>query len=204
MRLDVRRMRTASVFAPFAAFLPAPFAALVVFAAALLMLGCHGAGPYGHAPKYAELDDETVAAAGAREYDPVMVQRQPDEWRAGKVALFGVVENRTAGPNGQALLKLGVRRLEVRNLCDNADDDDSCRVTVSDKDFGIVWALVQLHGGDDVGPHSIGMRSLVRVVGKIGQDVSPADGSPVVRATYYRHWPPYFYVTRASARDMRQ
>ena len=35
-------------------------------------------------------------------------------------------------------LKLGVRRLELRNLCDNANDDDSCRVTVSDKDFGVV------------------------------------------------------------------
>ena len=104
-----RRMRTASVFAsPGATFVTL----LTSLAAALLVLGCHGAGPYGHAPKYAELDDETAAAAGAREYDPVMVQRQPDEWRTGKVALFGVVENRTAGPSGQAFLKLGVRRLE--------------------------------------------------------------------------------------------
>ncbi|HTB71867.1 MAG TPA: hypothetical protein VK762_01425 [Polyangiaceae bacterium] len=170
----------------------------------MLLAACHGAGPYGHSPKYVELDDETAAATGAREYDPVMVQRQPDEWRTGKTSLFGVVLSRTAGPNGQALLKLGVRRLELRNLCDNADDDDSCRVTVSDRDFGVVWALVSLHGEDDVGPHAVGMRSLVRVIGTIGQDVSPADGSPVLRAAWYRHWPSMFYVTRASARDMRQ
>lgn len=188
MRLDVGRMRIAT--------------ATALMLAALV--GCHGAGPYGHSPKYVEFDDETVATAGAREYDPVMVQRQPDEWRKGKTMLFGVVLDRTAGPSGQALLKLGVRRLELRNLCDNADDDDSCRVTVSDKDFGVLWALVSLHGEDNVGPHAVGMRSLVRVVGTIGQDVSPADGSPVLRAAWYRHWPALFYVTRASARDMRQ
>jgi hypothetical protein len=170
---------------------------------ATLVLAC-GAGPYGHSPKYVPLDDESAALVGAREYDPVMVARQPDEWRSGKTTLFGVVESRTAGPNGQALLKLGVRRLELRNLCESADDDDSCRVTVSDGDFGVVWALVSLHGEDYVGPHSVGMRSLLRVVGTIGQDVSPADGSPVLRAGWYRHWPPFFYVTKASAQTMRQ
>jgi len=166
--------------------------------------GCHSPGPYGHSPHYAELGDETTAAAGAREYDPVMVERQPDEWRKGKVSLFGVVESRTAGSGGQALLKLSVRRLETRNLCQSEQDDDSCRVTVSDKDFGVVWALVQLREGDYVGPHAVGQRSLLRVVGTVGQDVSPTDGAPVVHALYYRHWPAYFYVTRASARDMRQ
>src|ERR1700724_3851859 len=114
MRLDVGRMRigTATVVA-------------LLFGA--LLVGCHGAGPYGHSPKYVELDDETAAAAGAREYDPVMVQRKPDEWRAGKTTLFGVVLNRTAGPSGQALLKLGVRRVEVRNLWDSRGGDDSRR-----------------------------------------------------------------------------
>jgi hypothetical protein len=165
---------------------------------------CHSAGPYGHSPRYVELSDETTATAGAREYDPVMVERQPDEWRKGKVTLFGVVESRTAGPGGQALLKLSVRRLDTRNLCGSEQDEDSCRVTVSDKDFGVVWALVQLRGDDDVGPRSVGQRSLVRLVGTLGQDVSPADGAPIVHTLWYRHWPVYFYVTRASARDMRQ
>jgi len=186
--LDVGRMRYRS------SLVAVGFAAL---------FGC-GAGLYGHSPHYVELDDETKAVAGARDYDPIMVEREPDEWRKGRTFLFGVVQNRVAGPNGQALLKLGVRRLELRNLCENGNDDDSCRVTVSDKDFGIVWALVSLHGEDDVGPHSVGIRSLLRVVGTIGQDVSPVDGSPVLRATWYRHWPPFYYVTRSSAPDMRQ
>jgi hypothetical protein len=198
-------MRPAMNRPPLAA--AARLAAVVALPLALLacLLGaCAGSGPYGHSPRYVELDDETTAAAGAREYDPVMVERQPDEWRKGKVALFGVVQTRTPGPGGQALLKLGVRRLEPRNLCDNEHEDDSCRVTVSDKDFGVVYALVSLHGDDDVGPRSVGQRSLVRIVGALGQDVSPGEGAPVVRASYYRHWPPFYYVTRASARDMRQ
>jgi hypothetical protein len=194
MRLDVARMRATSPVAAFAA----------AFCLAAFLLACHGAGPYGHSPKYVELDDETAAAAGAREYDPVMVQRQPDQWRKGTTVVFGVVQSRTAGPSGQALLKLGVRRLDARNLCENGNDDDSCRVTVSDKDFGIVWALVSLRAEDNVGPRSVGLGSLLRVVGTLGQDVSPTDGAPVLRASFYRHWPAFYYVTQASARDMRQ
>ncbi len=174
-----------------------------LLAAAVLALGCQGAGVYGHAPHYVELGDEEKAASGAREYDPVMAERQPDQWRHGKVSLFGVVQKREPGPGGQAKLTLGVRRLEPRNLCDKESDDDTCRVTVSDKDFGVVWALVSLHGEDDVGPRSVGPRSLVRVIGTIGQDVSPT-GAAVVHASYYRAWPAFTYVTRASATEMRQ
>lgn len=180
--------------------LPSP----VMFAVfALAGPACHGAGAYGHAPHYVELDEETAAVAGAREYDPVMAERQPDQWRHGKITLFGVVERREPGPGGQAKLTLSVRRLEARNLCDSESDEDSCRVTVSDKDFGVVWALATLRGDDDVGPRSVGQRSLLRVLGTIGQDVSPA-GAPVVHAAWYRHWPAFTYVTRASARDMKQ
>jgi hypothetical protein len=191
MRLDAGRMRTGSMLS------------VASLAVALFVTACHGAGPYGHAPQYAPTDDETKAVSGTREFDPVMVQRQPEEWRAAKTALFGVVESRSAGPSGQALLKLGVRRLDGRNLCESAEDPDSCRVTVSDRDFGVVWALVSLHGDDDVGPRSVGLRSLLRLTGSIGQDVGP-DGAPMLHATWYRHWPALYYVTRASARDMKQ
>jgi hypothetical protein len=174
----------------------------------LVLLGfacaCHSAGPYGHSIQYTELDEEKPAAAGAREYDPVMAPRQPEDWRKVKIVLFGVVESRTPGPGGQALLKLSVRTLEPRNLCDNRDDEDTCRVTVSDKDFGVVWVLASLRAEDDVGPHSVGPRSLLRIVGTMGQDVSPSDGSPVLHASYYRHWPAFYYVTRASSGNMRQ
>ena len=32
----------------------------------------------------------------------------------------------------------------------------------------------------------------------------PADGAPVIRASFYRHWPRYYYVTRSKADLMRQ
>jgi hypothetical protein len=133
-----------------------------------------------------------------------MAARQPDDWHKGTVSLFGVVDSRKAGPGGQALLRLTVRHLASRNLCESQQDEDSCRVTVSDKDFGVVWALVTLHSDDDIGPNAAKQRSLVRVVGTIAQDVSPDDGNPIVHATYYRHWPPLTYVTNASSRYMHQ
>lgn len=173
----------------------------------LCLSACHGAGPYGHAVNYVPTSDEESAASGAREFDPVMFQRQPDEWRAKPTSLFGIVTNRgtaQGGTSGGAYVTLSVRRLETRNLCDNANDEDTCRVTVSDRDFGVVHAILSLRPEDDVGEHSVGIGSLVRVVGKLGQDMDPNDGSPILRATFYRHWPRAFYVTKASAEQMRQ
>jgi len=165
--------------------------------------GC-GSGLYDHSPMYIPLSGEEKAAANAREYDPVMYQRQPQEWHAHPTSLFGVVTNRGTGPAGGAYVTLSVRRLEPRNLCENANDQDSCRTTVSDHDFGVTHALLALAPEDDIGPHSIGIGSLLRVVGTFEESADPADGSPIVHATYYRHWPRYFFVTRSSARDMRQ
>jgi hypothetical protein len=171
----------------------------------LCLLGCHSTGgPYGHAPRYVPLDDEARLAAAARDYDPVMVRHEPEEWRKGTLSLFGVVDNRQAGPAGQALLRLSVRRLATLNLCESRQDEDSCRVTVTDKDFGVVYALVSLRGDDDIGPGAVQARSLLHLVGTLGQDVSPTDGTPIVHASYYRHFPPLTYVTNASARDMKQ
>lgn len=177
---------------------------LLFAALALALTACHSAGPYGHAPRYAPLSEETTATAGAREYDSVMFARQPDDWRRSSSVLFGIVTSRAAGPGGASYLNLSVRKIEPRNLCDNMNDEDNCRVTVSDADSGVVHAIVKLAGEDDVGEHSVGAGSLVRLVGRFGEDVDPNDGAPVLRATWYRHWPRYFYVTRAAARVMRQ
>ena len=166
--------------------------------------GCRGAGPYGYAPQYAPTSDEKSVTSGAREYDPVMYAREPAEWRKHKVVLFGVVTSRAPGPGGAAYLTLSVRKLETRNLCTNANDEDTCRVTVSDRDFGVVHVLAALRPEDDMGEHSIGVGSLVRVLGVFGEDVDPAGAGPVMRASFYRHWPRYFYVTRSSADLMRQ
>jgi hypothetical protein len=153
---------------------------------------------------YASTSDESAAAEGAREYDPVMYGRDPAAARAATSTLFGVVTGRAPGPGGAAYLTLSVRKLDTRNLCTNKDDEDTCRVTVSDRDFGVVHALVRLRPEDDLGEKSVGAGSLVRVIGRFGEDVDPNDASPVLRASFYRHWPRYFYVTRSSADLMRQ
>jgi hypothetical protein len=171
----------------------------------LSVLGaCGGAGPYGHSPNYVPLDEEAQALEGSREYDPVMFERQPEEWRKAPVSLFGIVTRRTPGPAGATELVLGIRRLEPRNLCENMRDDSSCLVTVSDREFGIVHAFVTLRPEDEVGEKSMGLGSLVRIVATSNGEFDPADGSAVLRARYYRHWPRYTYATKAAARDLRQ
>jgi hypothetical protein len=174
-------------------------AARVVALLLTVFLTARCGGPsYGHAPAYVPLDGERVAVEGARPYDAAAMRR-PEPSSSGRVVLFGVVDKRAPGPGGQALLRLAVRALAPRNVCARPGDDDSCRVTVADRDLGIVWALVPLREDDDVGARAVGQRSLVRVVGSIGQDVSPEDGAPIVHATFYRHWPAAEYTTPATA-----
>lgn len=168
------------------------------------LAGCRSAGPYGYAPNYVPAEGEAGATDGAREYDPVMYQRESETWRKSLTVLFGVVSARSAGSGGAAYLTLSVRRLEPRNLCSNANDEDTCRVTVSDRDFGIVHVVTKLRSDDDIGERSIAAGSLVRVAGQFGEDVDPNDGAPILRGTFYRHWPRHFFVTKASAATMRQ
>ena len=171
---------------------------------AALGAACHSAGPYGYSAQYAPSSDEAAATNGARDYDPVMYAREPEQWRKNKVVLFGVVTGRAPGPGGAAYLTLSVRKLETRNLCANANDEDTCRVTVSDRDFGVVHVLAALRPEDDLGEHSVGVGSLVRAAGMFGEDVDPSGAGPVMRASFYRHWPRYFYVTGKNADTMRQ
>jgi len=175
-----------------------------VWALLLCVAGCHGAGAYGYSPKYAVTSDEETALQNTRDYDPVMYAREPESWRKSRVSLFGVVTGRAPGAGGTADLTLSVRRLEPRNLCANANAEDTCRVTVSDRDFGVVHALVKLAPEDDLGEKGIAAGSLVRVVGQFGEDVDTVDGTAVLRGTFYRHWPRHFYVTKANADTMRQ
>lgn len=178
--------------------------AALVLPLALATAGCRSAGPYGYAPSYVPTDDEATSTNGAREYDPVMYQREADAWRRSKTSLFGVVTSRAPGPGGAAYLTLSVRRLEPRNLCSNANDEDTCRVTVSNRDFGVVHALAVLRPEDETGERSVGAGSLVRLAGQFGEDVDPTDGAPVLRGSFYRHWPRHYFVTRSSADLMRQ
>jgi hypothetical protein len=154
--------------------------------------GCGGGGQYGYAKVYAPNDAEEAAEASAVEYDPIMANRRPHEWTGKTVSLFGVVEKR-GGKGADADVKVSLRQLQPRNLCETADTD-TCRVTVSDQTFGMLHVQLRLEGGDAVG-NTVGGGSLVRVIGKLDAKADPSDGLPVVKATFYRHWPRANYVT---------
>ncbi len=171
-------------------------------AGALLLVGCHSAGPYGYSRDYSPLSEEEDAAEGTQEYDPVMMEREPERFRGQRVSLFGIVKQRKEAPGGMAYLTLSVRTLATRNLCDQLDED-TCRVTVSDHEFAIVHAATILRPEDAIGKQSLAPGSLVRVVGKLTDTVDKTDGTAVLQANYYRHWPRNFFVTMADRDHMR-
>lgn len=166
-------------------------------ACVLLALGCASGGQWGHSRNYDPLSEEEDATERAVAYDPVMAERRPKEWGTKSVHLFGVVVDRQSGPGGLTDLTLSMRALETRNLCETAEED-SCRVTVSDREHSRLHALVQLRPEDELGEQAVGAQSLLRLVGKLSPEVSGADGLPVIRASYYRHWPRNYYVTSAA------
>ena len=172
------------------------------FAVALL-LGCGSAGPYGYSRVYTPLDAEDDAAEGSERYDPVMVERLPQEWQKKKLELFGVVLARAEGRDGLTDLTLSVRRLAARNLCE-AGEEETCRVTVGDQELARLHALVPLRQEDLGGEGRLQPRSLVRVIGKLEDQANKDDGTDVLLASYYRHWPPAEYVTEQARSYMRR
>jgi hypothetical protein len=174
-----------------------------VSAAAISLVACHGAGPYGHGKVYAPNGAEETAVNGNREYDPLLAERSLEKLKGRSVWLFGVVTNRGSGPGGAAYVALSLRTLQPRNLCES-DDEDTCRVTVSEREMGRAHALLALAAEDDMGQESVGLGSLLRIVGSVAQDLDPNDGTPILRASYYRHWPRGFYVTTKASSFMKR
>ncbi len=176
--------------------------AALLAAGAALAAACHSAGPYGYSRTYSPLSAEEDAAAGTKDYDPVMIEREPSTWRGQRVSLFGIVKQRKEAPGGMAYLTLSVRTLATRNLCDQMDED-TCRVTVSDHEFAVVHAMAKLRPEDSIGKDSLATGSLVRVIGSFTDDVDKTDGMAVLQANYYRHWPRNYFVTMADRDHMR-
>ncbi len=171
-------------------------------ALSLFTAACHSAGQYGYSKTYDALGPEESAAKGVREFDPVMAARERAEWKTTPVSVFGIVKSRAQSKNGSAYVTLSVRTLSERNLCESMDED-TCRVTVSEHEHAVIHAKLQLAADDDIGPHSVGQGSLLRVIGKLGDDVDPDDGSAIIQASYYRHWPRNFFVTTADRSHMQ-
>jgi hypothetical protein len=168
-----------------------------------LLVSCHSAGPFGHSKVYAPLSAEQSAVSANKEYDPLLAERAPDKLKGRSVWLFGVVTNRASGPGGAANVALSLRALQTRNLCES-EDEETCRVTVSEREMGRAHALVALSAEDDMGQESVGLGSLLRIVATVTQDLDPNDGTPILRASFYRHWPRGYYVTTKASSFMKR
>lgn len=164
--------------------------------------GCAGAGPYGHARTYVDLDEEEGLARRSEEpvYDEV--RRAPDQYQGRLLSFFGVVTGlRTEG--GRTRVAMQQRTHQDRHLCED-DSDSSCRVTVNARDGGPFTAALRLRPGDVEGENRVQTNSLLRVFGTVVQGEYDAQGGPVIDVQYYRHWPRGEYVTTANAGAMRR
>lgn len=166
-----------------------------------IVLGCGGAGRWGHARHYEPTKDEKSATEGARDLDAPMATLKPEAWRGQKVKFFMVVSERKDAPGGGAYLTGQVHTLNEINGCENKFDEDSCRVTIKPKGHETVHAIVRLQPDEDAGPLRVGNGSLVRVVGVLTDATDPDDGKLVIQASWYRQWPIGYYAREG---DLRQ
>jgi hypothetical protein len=162
----------------------------------LSLAACASAGPWGFARDYTPISSESAAAEGVHEYDPVMAGRRFHEWTNKRISVFGVVK-KLEEVSGRTRLELGIRVLQDRNLCDTASED-SCRVTVSEHEFAVLHAFVDLKPEDRAGEHRVLPGSLVRVIGLIQKAPDEnSGGGAVLDGSYHRHWPHKYFVTTA-------
>jgi hypothetical protein len=178
-----------------------PFFALL---SGTLASACHSAGPYGHSVRYEMLSDESRAVASVAEFDPVMARRFPEDYRKKSSSLFGIVMSKTSGTSGAAYVTLSLRRLLPRNLCSNRNDEESCRVSITAQEFGRLHVIIRLRPEDEATGEPLQPGSLLRIVGNLEEAPDKDDGSQVLRASFYRHFPPRTYRTNDDAEQMRQ
>lgn len=170
----------------------------------LVAMGCAGAGRFGYAREYVPLAEERDLAARSEEVIYDDVRRNPDQYRDRPVDFFGVVtEVQSVRGSGLASVALQVRTHQPRHLCAD-ESESSCRVTVNAVNGGPFTALVGLRPEDAAGENRVQVNSLLRVYGSVVQGEYDANGGPVVRANFYRHWPRGEYVTTANAAAMRR
>jgi hypothetical protein len=129
-----------------------------------------------------------------------MAARETKKWSSTPVQLFGVVERRKKSKTSDVELMLSLRTLSPRNLCEE-EGEDTCRVTVSEREYGKLTAHLRLTTDDDIGVRRVSINSMVRVVGKLQFDGT----TPVaIRGTYYRHFPRNEWVTTADRSYMNR
>ena len=168
----------------------------------LILLGC-ASNPYGYAPEYVPLSDESAYSDKGLELSYEEVRRDPLSHGKELIAWFGVVDNvKKLGASGEVRVSLTLHIHQRRHLCSD-QFDSSCRVTISEKEGGPFSALITLRPEDRAGVAGVHSGSLLKVYGHVTPDYDDR-GGPILKADYYRHWPLGNYVTTGRARNMRR
>jgi hypothetical protein len=168
----------------------------------VLMAGCGGGGQYGYARSYSPLGEEGPYLSRAVDLSYEEVRRtRPEEQQF--ISWFGVVRSIEDAGGGRMRISLSLRAHQDRHLCEGPGDD-SCRVTVSERELGNFTALVTPRAEDlREGTARLSNASLLRIYGRATAETD-AGGGPVIEVEWYRHWPPHYYVTTASRGSMRR
>jgi hypothetical protein len=164
---------------------------------------CGGSGPYGYARSYEPLREESPYAERATTLSYEDVRRDLDVPPDALVGWFGVVTAVGQGDaRGESRVALSLRYHQPRHLCRD-QSASSCRVTVSESSSGPFTAILTLRDEDRAGQSRVWVGSLLKVYGQPTGEFDD-EGAPVIRGSYYRHWPPNTYVTTASRSAMRR
>jgi hypothetical protein len=149
--------------------------------------GCTPGGQYGYADHYIPLREERAHLAQAQEAVFNEVRTDPMTFQNRVFSWFGVVEQIQPGEAGASLVRLSYRNHQERHLC-TEEERNTCRVTVSQASSGTFTAQVTLRPGDAAGQNRVAPGSLLRVYCQVTGEYD-AEGGPLLRCDYYRHWP---------------
>jgi len=167
------------------------------------LTGCAGAGPYNFSRDYTPLKAEREHfQATAQQVAYEDVKRDPSGFTKVEVGWFGIITGYADLSDGRQRLTLSLRTHQERHLC-SSERDSSCRVTVTDRSMGSFVIDVKLSDEQKLGKDRVWIGSLFKVYGTPTGDYDD-DGSPVLKATYYRHFPRGTYVTTAQRGTMRR
>jgi hypothetical protein len=167
-----------------------------------LACGCYNAGPYGYDRVYAPLRPERAYLERAQEAVYNDVRSDPADFQGQVVSWFGEVESVAPAEGGGQQVRMGFRAHQERHLCEEAERQ-TCRVTVAQASSGSFTAVIQLTDVDQHGRNRVAAGSLLRVYCSVTGEYD-AEGGPLLRCEYYRHWPRGQWVHTGMRGQMRR
>lgn len=168
----------------------------------VVLCGCNRGGQYGYADHYIPLREERAHLEQSQEAVFNEVRTDPMDFENQVFSWFGVVEQLQPGEAGASLVRLSHRNHQARHLCAE-EERDTCRVTVSQASSGTFTAQLTLRPEDAAGQNRVAPGSLLRVYCRVTGQYD-AEGGPLVRCDYYRHWPRGQWVHTGMRGQMRR